>query len=234
MMLMIVLVSASWLATNPLWLRLPSAETTNLAADFPSSAHTPTALASRSGSSSLCELLESLLTFRLLCIELHNVVICTSLLIMVVTEINRSHWKMSGIVSPHWAFSDLTLVVGIRKSIWPVKNWVMGCWCGYLFGAWCILFAYGPTDATAVPKPHHLLPHLNPDWFYLFGSGLPRLSWKKRQLNRCSSSSKPTCGIVSSWYVHHATSAHWGVSEWLDVYQIMASCDVHHVLCQCY
>jgi len=24
------------------------------------------------------------------------------------------------------------------------------------------------------PKPHHLLPHLNPDWFYLPGTGLPR------------------------------------------------------------
>jgi len=22
---------------------------------------------------------------------------------------------------------------------------------------------YGPSDATAIPKPHHILPHLNPD-----------------------------------------------------------------------
>jgi len=35
----------------------------------------------------------------------------------------------------------------------------------FLSGARCKLFAYGPADATAVPKPHHLLPHLNPDWF---------------------------------------------------------------------
>jgi len=28
------------------------------------------------------------------------------------------------------------------------------------------------------PKPHHLLPHLNPDWFYLSGNGLPKLFWK--------------------------------------------------------
>jgi len=27
-----------------------------------------------------------------------------------------------------------------------------------------------------IPKPHHLLPHLNPDWFYLSGTGLPRLT----------------------------------------------------------
>jgi len=31
-----------------------------------------------------------------------------------------------------------------------------------------------------IPKPHHLLPHLNPGWFYLSGTsiGLSRLSWK--------------------------------------------------------
>jgi len=46
------------------------------------------------------------------------------------------------------------------------------------------LFAYGPADATAITKPHHLLTHLNPDWFYLSGTGLPRLSWK-RPLNGC-------------------------------------------------
>ena len=56
---------------------------------------------------------------------------------------------------------------------------LMWCWCGYLFGARCKLFAYGPADATAIPKPHHLLPHLNPHWFYLSGTGLPRLSWKR-------------------------------------------------------
>jgi len=29
--------------------------------------------------------------------------------------------------------------------------------------------------STAIPKPHHLLPHLKPDWFYLSGTGLPWL-----------------------------------------------------------
>ena len=32
---------------------------------------------------------------------------------------------------------------------------------------------YGPAVATAIPKPHNLLLHLNPDWFYLSGTGLP-------------------------------------------------------------
>ena len=38
--------------------------------------------------------------------------------------------------------------LGRRKGIWPVKNWVVGCWRGYLSGARCRL-AYGPADATA-------------------------------------------------------------------------------------
>jgi len=30
----------------------------------------------------------------------------------------------------------------------------------------------GPAaDATAIAKPRHLLPHINPDWFYLSGTG---------------------------------------------------------------
>ena len=55
----------------------------------------------------------------------------------------------------------------------------MSCWCGYLSRVRCRLFAYGPADATSVSKPHHLLPRFNLDWFYLSGTGLPRLSWKK-------------------------------------------------------
>ena len=37
----------------------------------------------------------------------------------------------------------------------------------------------GPADATAIPKHQQFLPHLNPDWFYLSGTVLPRLFWKK-------------------------------------------------------
>jgi len=48
------------------------------------------------------------------------------------------------------------------------------------------IVAYGPADATA--KMHHLLSHLNPNWFYVSGTSLPRCPGKK-PLNRCSSSS---------------------------------------------
>jgi len=77
------------------------------------------------------------------------------------------------------AFSALTLLVGRQEEHLACKNWVMRCWCGYLSGARFRVFAYGPADATAVSKAHNLLPHLNPDWFYLSGTGLPRLSWRR-------------------------------------------------------
>ena len=38
--------------------------------------------------------------------------------------------------------------LGGRKGIWPVKNWVVGCWHGYLPGVRCRL-ASGSADATA-------------------------------------------------------------------------------------
>jgi len=46
------------------------------------------------------------------------------------------------------------MLVCVRKSIWHVK-------------------VYDLVDASDIPKSHHLLPHLNPDWFYLSGTGLP-------------------------------------------------------------
>ena len=52
--------------------------------------------------------------------------------------------------------------LGGRKGIRPVKNWVVGCWCGYLSGARCRL-AY----MIAQLMPLTLLLQQNQDWFYL-------------------------------------------------------------------
>jgi len=38
-----------------------------------------------------------------------------------------------------------------------LKKLSVGCWCGYLSGVRCRLFAYGPDDATAIPQPHCLI-----------------------------------------------------------------------------
>jgi len=55
----------------------------------------------------------------------------------------------------------------------------VGCWRGYLSGARC-RFAYGPADATAT----HSLATVNPDWFYLFGTGLPNVIPEKNPESR--------------------------------------------------
>jgi len=68
-----------------------------------------------------------------------------------------------------------------RVSIQPVKNRVVGCWCGCLSGARCRL-AYGPAGASAT---HCLLLQQNPDWFYLSGTGQPRVVPDKGPLNVC-------------------------------------------------
>ena len=80
-------------------------------------------------------------------------------------------------------FSALTLLLGRPEEHPACKNWVMRCWCGYLSGARCRLFAYGPANATAVSKVHHLcLPYLNPDilpfWYWLTQVVLERSSYR--------------------------------------------------------
>jgi len=42
--------------------------------------------------------------------------------------------------------------LGIRKSSWSVKKWLMRCWCGCMSGVKCKWSAYGLADATAIPK----------------------------------------------------------------------------------
>jgi len=65
----------------------------------------------------------------------------------------------------------------LSKSIRPVKlsdevlMW-LSVWSEVhivcIWSSWC----------RCIPKPHHLLPHLNPYWFYLSSTGIPRLSLK--------------------------------------------------------
>jgi len=72
---------------------------------------------------------------------------------------------------------------------------------GYLSGARCKWFAYGPADATATPSS---LAAVKFRMVYLSGADLPRLSWKKRLLNGCSSSSSSSkvCNMAS-WIKTH-------------------------------
>jgi len=50
-------------------------------------------------------------------------------------------------------YSALTLSVGRQEEHPACKNGVMRCWCGYLSGVRCRLFAYVPADATASLNP---------------------------------------------------------------------------------
>jgi len=54
-----------------------------------------------------------------------------------------SNWDRPPVPSVLWR-----CWLGGRKGIRPVKNWVVGCWRGYLSGARYRL-VYGPADATA-------------------------------------------------------------------------------------
>ena len=68
-----------------------------------------------------------------------------------------------------------------RKGIRPVKNWVVGCWRGYLSGLRCRL-AYRPADATAT---HCLFASVKsrlvlPVWYWL-----TRVVPDKGPLNGC-------------------------------------------------
>ena len=96
------------------------------------------------------------------------------------------------------AFAALTLLVGHQEEQPACKTWVMRCWCGYQSGARCRLFALSSSWYHCIPKPHRFLPHLNPDWFYLSGIGLPRLYWKRgREMGVV------VLVVVIAMYVHH-------------------------------
>jgi len=61
---------------------------------------------------------------------------------------------------PGKIFSDN---VPVWLSVWSEVQIVC------IWSSWC----------HCIPNRRHLFPHLHPYWFYLFGSGLPRSSWKR-------------------------------------------------------
>jgi len=72
-------------------------------------------------------------------------------------------WHMA----PRCAVGDCVVGwLGGRKGIRPVKNRVVGCWCGYLPGARCRL-AYGLADATATVSCFSKIQIGLPFWYRL-------------------------------------------------------------------
>jgi len=72
-------------------------------------------------------------------------------------------------------YQTANVVRGRQEGHPACKNWVVRYWHGYLYGARIKWFAYGPADATVTPSS---LAAVKSRMAYLFGAGLPRLTWK--------------------------------------------------------
>jgi len=105
-------------------------------------------------------------------------------------------WNFTHIWSSHhWPSVLWRCWLGSRKGIRPVKNWLVGCWRGYLSGARCRL-AYGPADAT---DTHCLLLQKKSRLVLPFWYRLTRVVPDKGPLNGCM--------YVRIWSSHLCSSA---------------------------
>ena len=103
----------------------------------------------------------------------------------------RSSWTQTCLLFCHFnefVFSALTLLVGRREEHPVWKNWVTRCWCGYLSGARCSLFALLCSWCHCHPKTPSSLALFEfivvlPSW-----CRLTQVVLEKRPLNGCSSS----------------------------------------------
>jgi len=64
--------------------------------------------------------------------------------------------------------------LGGRKSIQPIKTWVLRCWHGYLSEVRCKWLAHDLVGTTATPAS---LLQWNPEWFILLVPAYSGLSW---------------------------------------------------------
>jgi len=95
--------------------------------------------------------------------------------------------------------------LGTTKSIWHVKiEWR---------GVGVVICMKRRVDCLHIvqlhPQNHNLLPHLNPDWFYLSGAGLHRWSWKRPLNGRSSSSSSSSSSGSMEWLLWLTVSFWW-------------------------
>jgi len=71
----------------------------------------------------------------------------------------------------------LTLLVEHQEEHLACKK--LRCWCGYLSGGRCRLFAYGPADSLHPKNPSSLTSFKSRLVLFFFVSGLSRLPWKR-------------------------------------------------------
>jgi len=72
---------------------------------------------------------------------------------LIVKQTKEQNNKLQCQILIMWLWSGSKLLVGQQEGHPTCKNWVVGCWHGYVSGSRC-RFAYGPVDATAT---HYLL-----------------------------------------------------------------------------
>jgi len=88
----------------------------------------------------------------------------------------------SGRASGLYKLSDEVLVwLSVWSEVQIVCIWSSRCHC--------------------IPKPHHLLPHLNPDWFYLSGTDLQLVAWHSGRTSVSGRRTFPVLRSTCSWWV---------------------------------
>jgi len=96
----------------------------------------------------------------------------------VAKIIYQKNCNLTVTTEKHSISVTLTLLAGCLEEHLACKNWVMRCWCGYLSGVRCRLFAHGPTGATAIPETPTSVASFKSRLVLPFWTGLPRLPWK--------------------------------------------------------
>ena len=91
---------------------------------------------------------------------------------LLPSVLNTVDW-VSGRASSLWLSDGVFVWLSVWSEVQIVCIW--SSWCHF------------------IPKPHHLLPHLTPDRFYLSGTALTRLSWQ------------PKVSSIVIWKIHRKT-----------------------------
>jgi len=72
------------------------------------------------------------------------------------------------------AFIAFTLLVGRQEEHPACKKWSDEVLVWLSVWSEVQIVCIWSSLCHCISKPHHLLPHLNPGWFYLSGTGFPK------------------------------------------------------------